>query len=308
MELTSQKFDVVVMGGGPAGMSAALWCAEVGLSSLIVEREYDLGGQLALIHGPIKNYLGLETANGNEMKQRFEANLARLNIKASFGVEVESLDLDRKIARLVDRRSFEWGALIFATGVRRRLLGIPGEKEFVDRGVLNSGVGEKSKADGKTVVIVGGGDAALENSLILSDVASRVILVHRRAEFTARQEFIDAADRRSNIEFMTGKTVASIDGDDHVRSVTVKDLGDNTVSTISSDLVLIRIGVSPNSELLSGKVEMDRSGYVIVDASGASSAANVFAVGDVANPHSPTISTAVGTGATAVKVILDKSN
>jgi thioredoxin reductase (NADPH) len=198
--------------------------------------------------------------------------------------------------------------LIFAAGVRRRLLGIPGEKELVGRGVLISGVGEKLKAEGKTVVIVGGGDAALENSLILSDVAPRVIVVHRRAQFAARQEFIDAAVRRSNIEFMTGKTAVSINGEDRVRSVTVKDISDSTVSTVDTDLVLVRIGVVPNSELLSGKVEMDRSGYIIVDASGLSSAANVFAVGDVANPQSPTISTAVGTGATAVKTILDKSN
>ncbi|MBK9529817.1 MAG: FAD-dependent oxidoreductase [Acidobacteria bacterium] len=308
MEINSHKFDVVVIGGGPAGMSAALWCAEVGLSVLIVERKNELGGQLSLIHNPIRNYLGVETANGQEMKQRFVANLTCLKIETTFGVAVECIDLERKVANLSDGRSFEWGSLIFATGVRRRSLGIPGEKEFVGRGVLNSGVGEKHKAEGKTVVVVGGGDAALENSLILSDVASRVVVVHRRAQFTARQEFINAAVRRSNIEFMTGKSTISINGDDRVRGVTVHDISDHTVSAVVSDLVLVRIGVVPNSELLSGIVEMDRAGYVIVDASGASSAANVFAVGDVAHPLSPTISTAVGTGATVVKTILGKSN
>ncbi len=289
-------------------MSAALWCAEVGLSALIVERENDLGGQLSHIHNPIRNYLGVETANGHEMKQRFVASLACLEIETTFGVAVECIDVERKVANLSDGRSFEWGSLIFATGVRRRLLGIQGEKEFVGRGVLNSGVGEKHKAEGKTVVVIGGGDAALENSLILSDVASRVVVVHRRAQFTARQEFIDAAVRRSNIELMTGKTAISINGDERVSGVTIHDISDHTVSTVVSDLVLVRIGVVPNSELLSGRVEMDRAGYVIVDASGASSAANVFAVGDVAHPNSPTISTAVGTGATVVKTILGKSN
>jgi len=308
MKINFQTFDVVVIGGGPAGMSAALWCAEVGLSALIVERENDLGGQLSHIHNPIRNYLGVETVNGHEMKQRFVASLACLEIETTFGVAVKCIDLERKVANLSDGRSFEWGSLIFATGVRRRLLGIQGEKEFVGRGVLNSGVGEKDKAEGKTVVVVGGGDAALENSLILSDVASRVVVVHRRAQFTARQEFIDAAVRRSNIELMTGKTAISINGDERVSGVTIHDISDHTVSTVVADLVLVRIGVVPNSELLSGRVEMDRAGYVIVDASGASSAANVFAVGDVAHPNSPTISTAVGTGATVVKTILGKSN
>ncbi len=298
------KFDVVIIGGGPAGMSAALWSAETGLSCILIERQSELGGQLHSVNNPIKNYLGLEAANGRAMNERFVRGLDGTDIERSIGVAVEGLDYERKIVNLVDGRSYEWGSLILATGVRRRLLGIPGENEFIGRGVLSSGAGEKLKADGRTVVIVGGGDAAIENALILSEFASKVIVVHRRAEFTARQEFIDGAANRSNIEFMTGAIPTSINGDDRVRSVTVMDRSENTESIVPTDLVLVRIGVLPNSELLASKVEMNASGYVTVDACGATSVANIFAVGDVANPASPTISTAVGTGATAIKSIL----
>lgn len=304
MGVLSAKFDVVIIGGGPAGMSAALWCADTGLSVILIERENDLGGQLGLIHNPIKNYIGLEAANGREIKEKFLRSLEGLNIVRSVGVAVENLDLEFKIATLSDGRTFAGKSLILATGVRRRRLGVSGETEFQGRGILSSGVGEKTTAIGKNVVIVGGGDAALENALLLSEVASQVTVVHRRNQFSARREFVDEAHRRPKIRLLTESYLTSIDGVEQLTSVKISSGSDDTESTIATDLLLIRIGVIPNTELFAGKLKLDERHYVLVDSQGATSVPGVFAVGDVAHPSSPTISTATGSAATAVKSIL----
>ena len=306
MNILSRKFDVAIIGGGPAGMSASLWCADMGLTAILIEREGRLGGQLASINNPIKNYLGLETSNGDEMTQRLVRSLDGLNCKRLTGVAVEKLDLDAKVVTMADGNSFDAGAIVIATGVRRRTLGIPGEREFQGRGILCSGVGEKLEATGKAVVIIGGGDAAIENALILSDVASRVTVIHRRSDLSARREFSDEAKLRSNIELVMEAVVTSINGGEKLTSVTVKT--GSTESVICTDLVLVRIGVVPNSELVAGILERDENNFIKVDASGRTSMSGIFAVGDVANPGSPTISTAVGTAATAIKSIKFISN
>ena len=301
------KFDVAIIGGGPAGMSAALWCVETGLTVALIEGER-LGGQLNIIHNPIKNYIGSVAANGAEMSSKFISSLESLPMERVIGIPAESVDFGARIVTLIDGRSFEWRSLVIATGVRRRQLSIPGEAEFFGRGVMISGVGEKQKAIGKNLVIVGGGDAAVENALILSEIAAKVLLVHRRSHLSARQPFVGEARLRPNIQFLFDTTVTAIEGTKQVTEVVVNDQVRNLKSIIATDLVLVRIGVVPNSELASHCVETDDRGYIVVNANGETSTAGVFAVGDVANPRSPTISTATGTAATAVKSISHKSN
>lgn len=307
MDVSDAKFDVVIIGGGPAGMSAALWCVETGLTVALIEGER-LGGQLNIIHNPIKNYIGSVAANGAEMSSKFISSLESLPMERVIGIPAESVDFGARIVTLIDGRSFEWRSLVIATGVRRRQLSIPGEAEFLGRGVMISGVGEKQTAIGKTVVIIGGGDAAVENALLLSEVAANVMVVHRRSFCSARQPFVGEAMLRPNIQFLFDTTVTAIEGAKQVTKVVVNDQVSNLKSIIATDLVLVRIGVVPNSELASHCIETDDRGYIVVDAKGETSTAGVFAVGDVANPRSPTISTATGTAATAVKSISDKSN
>ncbi|HYJ91606.1 MAG TPA: FAD-dependent oxidoreductase, partial [Pyrinomonadaceae bacterium] len=192
-------------------------------------------------------------------------------------------------------------SLILAMGVRRRRLNISGESEFTGKGILTSGAKEKHSVAGKHVVIVGGGDAALENAHILSEFAERVYVVHRRSEFRARPEFVSEARHNRLIALIYDSVLSSIDGDASVRSVTIQNLKTHAQRVIPADAVLIRIGVQPNSELVQGQLELDRSGYVKTDHLCQTSQANVFAVGDIANPTSPTIATAAGNGATAIK-------
>ena len=265
-------------------MSAALWCVETGLTVALIEGER-LGGQLNIIHNPIKNYIGSVAANGAEMSSKFISSLESLPMERVIGIPAESVDFGARIVTLIDGRSFDWKFLVIATGVRRRKLNIPGEAEFLGRGVMISGVGEKQAAIGKNLVIVGGGDAAVENALILSEIAAKVLLVHRRSYLSARQPFVGEAMLRPNIQFLFDTTVTAIEGTKQVTEVVVNDQVRNLKSIIATDLVLVRIGVVPNSELASHCVETDDRGYIVVNANGETSTAGVFAVGDVANPR-----------------------
>jgi thioredoxin reductase (NADPH) len=222
------------------------------------------------------------------------------------GCEVVSIDLPARSVALVDGGEIEFGCLILATGVRRRQLGVPGELEFRGKGIIESGVRDRELVTGKKVVIVGGGDAAIENALILSAFASSVTVVHRRTGFTARDEMIRKVDSRGNVEFSLGSEVTKITGGHEVSAVEVTDVASGLVRQLPADAVLVRIGVEPNSELVRGIVDLDAKGYVAVDALCESSTEGIFAVGDVANPVSPTLSTAAGTGATAAKACVNR--
>jgi thioredoxin reductase (NADPH) len=290
----------LIIGGGPAAMSAALWCVELGLDPLLVERLDRFGGQLWLTHNEISNYLGVKATNGAELAKLFSDSIAERGVMCKFGTNVENVDVESVTAMLAGGEVIRAGAIIVATGVSRRKLNIAGEDEFRGKGVLSSGQLAKETVAGRRVLIVGGGDAALENAVVLSRFAAHTTVVHRRSELTARPEFRDAA-KDAGVEFIFDSTVTAITGGDRVTGVSLQTAAGER--TLPVDNVLIRIGVEPNSGLLKGKVTLDDKGYVVADACGRTSARSIYAVGDVANRVSPTISTAVGMGAAAAKAI-----
>lgn len=299
MNLETRHFDVVVVGGGPGGIAAALWCRELGLSVALIEKGAELGGQLLRIFNPIKNYPGLRTENGAELARLFTASLDNPSPVVITGVAVCSINFADRILSLSNGETISAGAIVFATGVRRRRLGVPGEAEFLGRGVLESGVGQRNECKNKRVVIVGGGDAAVENAVILGKVASAVTVVHRRGDFSARTEFLDEAHSLKNVEFDMNATVEAIEGDSTVRGVRISENG--RTREIEADAVLIRIGVEPNSSIAAVALDVDNEGYIKVDRECRTSMEGIYAIGDLANPDSPTICTAVGMGATAAK-------
>lgn len=303
MEEPATEIDVLIIGGGPAGMSAALWCADLGLGSVVLEQRAEPGGQLLHTFGPVKNYLGIEAANGRDLRDRFLKHLENRRAAVATGATVERADLASRTVLLHDGRRFSANSIVIATGVRRRKLGVPGEDEFSGRGILESGVGDRDTLEGKDVVIVGGGDAAIENAAILGERARKIIVVHRRTEFGARAELIERALSSGRVEFVTGAEVARVAGAEVVNGVEVRDALTGKTTFIEADALLIRIGVVPNTELFRRQIELDSTGYIIVAADGTTSVTGIYAAGDVANPVSPTISTAVGTAATAVKSI-----
>jgi thioredoxin reductase (NADPH) len=295
--------DVVIIGAGPAGLSALLWCADLGLDAAIVEQRPEPGGQLLSIHNPITNYLGLTTQNGREMSNRFLDQAAGLLTNQYIDIAASAIDVENKVVRLSDGRAIKVAAIILATGVRRRRLGIEGETEFEGRGVLESGAKEKASLKDKRVVIVGGGDAALENALIIGEYASEIIVIHRRGTFSARPEFVAAAVRHPKVRIVYDARPVRIIGSGHVEAIEFVHIPGGEPETIPTDAVLIRIGVEPNSDLIREQVSTDDRGYILTGTQCETSVPGIFAVGDVANPTAPTISAAAGSAATAAKAI-----
>lgn len=296
-----ESVDVIIIGGGPAGISAAIWCAELQLSAILFECSKELGGQLTKINAPIINYPGIVTENGREMSQRFSESLDRFETAIRSNEKIVNIDPAMMAVTSESGITYKSKVIVIATGVRRRTLEIPGELELVGRGILDSGVGSKDRLKGKDVLIVGGGDAAFENAVILSEVASQVTLVHRRSGFSAREEFVETARARSNVKIIAPARIVSINGVDAVESVTLQEHSSTTESTIPVDAVLIRVGVVPNSDILDTRISLDADGYVIVDRTCRTSCPRIFAVGDVSNKTAPTIASSVGDGATAIK-------
>src|SRR5207253_952525 len=183
--------DVVIIGAGPAGLSAARWSDELGLDTLMLEQNEEVGGQLSLIHNPIDNYLGLDADNGEQLRTRFIAQTEGCDFDLWTNVEIESADLKAKRIVLKSGEQLQSIAIIIATGLRRRRLGIPGENEFAGRGIIDSPTRDRERLAGKDVCVIGGGDAAAENALLLAQVCPTVTLVHRRKKLRARREFAE---------------------------------------------------------------------------------------------------------------------
>ena len=295
-----EQFDVVIIGGGPAGISAAVWCADLGLSSVVLERETEPYGQLRWIHNPIANYLGARARNGEELIELFEKTARPWNLRVETGAAVESVDCKRRTVTFAGGRAYSGRALFIATGIRRRTLGVPGEDRFMGNGILRSGAGERESVKGKRVAVAGGGDAAAENALLLADFAEHVHLIHRRDRLSARTEFRQAIESRANIESIFGSEVVELGGGERLEYVDIAG-PDGSIYRLPADHFIARIGVAPNSEIVASQLDLDPRGYILVDAESRTSVEAVYAIGDVANPTSPTITAATGTGTTAAK-------
>lgn len=299
--MSKTSIEVLIIGGGPAGMSAALWCVELGWKATLVEKRSQLGGQLHWIHNPVENYLGIAAADGKEIFDRFESSLARRDFERILNFDIAALDLIDKTARDAQGTVISAEAIVLATGIRRRKLGVPGEDAFAGKGIVESGSKDARSAKGKRVAVVGGGDAAAENALMLAEYAEKVFLVHRRDKLSARDAFLDAVASNPKIEFLMNASVTEIGGKDSLEWIDVN--AGSSAERLALDNLIVRIGVEPNSELVAGQVELDSRGYVTIDAACRTSAENFFAIGDVANPIAPTIASATGMAATAIKNI-----
>lgn len=300
--------DVIIIGGGPGGLSAAFWCAELGLKAALFEKEPEFGGQLLWTFNSITNYLGIEEISGRDLRDKFLRHVENKNVQLVCGISVNSVDLEQKSIWLSDGRRLSAKAIIIATGVRRRQLGVPGESEFRNSGILDSGVRSKNEVAGKTVMIVGGGDAAMENATILSEVAEKVILVHRRDKFTARQEFVKRIEIAGNIDIIFNSELVEIFGSKSVEGVIVKNISTGDDTRIATDAVLIRVGVEPNTSLFEGQLSSVPGGYIAVNNECETDISRVYAIGDVTGGASPTISTAAGNGATTAMAIAAELN
>ncbi|HEV8203434.1 MAG TPA: FAD-dependent oxidoreductase [Pyrinomonadaceae bacterium] len=300
--------DVIIIGAGPAGLSTAFWCDELGLDALVLEQAEEIGGQLHRVYNPIGNYLGLKTRNGQELLDLFAADVDEAEFDLWKQTSITSVDLKAKRISLASGEELQAIAIVIATGVRQRQLGVPGEKEFVGKGMIESAARDRQLFAGKDVCVVGGGDAAVENALLLAEVCPTVTLVHRGKKLRARHEFKEKLQAVHCITIFTESVLTRIIGEDDVVAVEIQRKQGLKPFQMAVRGVLIRIGVEPNTELFKGQLETDEKGYLMVNSRQESNVPMVFGVGDVANPMAPTISGATGAGATAAKVIASRLN
>lgn len=300
--------DVIIIGAGPAGLSAAFWCDELGLDTLVLEQAEEIGGQLRRVYNPINNYLGLKARNGAELLELFTKDVADAGFDLWTQTQIDSIDLRARRVSLRSGERLQSIAIILATGVRPRSLGILGEKELAGKGMIESGARDRDLFAGQDVCVVGGGDAAVENALLLAEVCPTVTVVHRGKKLRARREFVERLQPNHAVTVFTESVLTRIIGDERLEAVEIQRKDGLKPFQLAVRGLLIRIGVDPNTELVRDQLELDQKGFVTVSSEQETSVPMVFAIGDVSNPTAPTISGATGAGATAAKVIAARLN
>ncbi|HJU94283.1 MAG TPA: FAD-dependent oxidoreductase [Pyrinomonadaceae bacterium] len=300
--------DVIIIGAGPAGLSTAFWCDELGLDTLVLEQDEQIGGQLHRVYNPIGNYLGLKTRNGEELLKLFAKDVDAADFDLWTGANITAIELKARRISLESGENLQSIAIVIATGVRPRQLGVPGEKEFVGKGVIESGARDRELFAGQDVCVVGGGDAAVENAVLLAEVCATVTLVHRGKKLRARRELAERLQPNNRVTVFTESVLTRIIGDEAVQAVEIHRKEGLKPFQLAVSGVLIRIGVEPNTELFREQLETDEKGFIAVNSQQETSVPLVFAVGDVSNAIAPTISSATGAGATAAKVIAARLN
>ena len=291
-------YDMIIIGGGPAGYTAALYGARAGLSTLVMEKMV-VGGQMALTD-KIDNYPGFEDgieglSLGEKMKNEAERSGARTVFATVLSADLKS---DPKVIKTSDD-IFYGRTVVIATGAEPRELGVAMEKELVGRGVSYCATCDGMFFKGKAVVVVGGGNTAAADILLLSRIASKVFVVHRRDTMRASKTYHETLMKAENVEFCWDSQVTGILSDDKVTGVRIKNINTGDERKLSCDGIFVAIGRKPASELAAGQLDLDERGYVITDESTKTNIPGVFAAGDVRTKVLRQVITAASDGAMA---------
>ena len=293
-----QRTKVLILGSGPGGLTAALYTARADLEPIVMTG-MELGGQVSLTH-IVENYPGFpEGVGGAEMVELFQKQAERFGAKLEFDTAVE-VDLSNRPFRVKGySNEYLTDSLIITTGATPRHLGVPGEVELTGRGVSYCATCDGWFFKDKDVVVVGGGDSALEEGLFLTRYANSVTIIHRRDELRAGQILQNRAKANPKVKFIWDTIVEEIVGEDAVRHLRLKNKKTGEISEHETDGVFIFIGHIPNTKLFEGQLEMDDLGYLEVNNLMHTSVPGVYAAGEVADPHFRQVITSAGMGAAA---------
>ena len=294
-----QIYDMIVIGGGPAGCTAALYAARSGLSVVVLEK-LSAGGQMALTE-QIDNYPGFEGGiDGFTLGEKMQQSAERFGARTELA-EVYKADLSGKLKTLeTSEGAFRARTVVVATGASPRTLGVPDEEALVGKGVHYCAACDGAFYRGKTVAVVGGGNSAAADALTLSRLAEKVYLIHRRDSLRATRVYHEPLLCASNLEFCWNSTVSALLHGDRLTGLRLRDVQTDTERELPCDGVFISVGRAPATELFQSELALDKAGYIIADESTRTNLPGVFAVGDVRTKALRQVVTAVSDGAVAV--------
>ncbi len=294
--MDNQTYDLVIVGGGPAGLTAGIYAQRAGLKTLLLEGELP-GGQ-ANEAPSIENYPGFPEISGMELAQKMRDHAVGLDLPIEMKMVRKISSNDKhKIIQTSDT-DIKAKTVLVTTGAKPRRLDIKGEKEFLGKGVSYCGTCDGPFFRNKVVAAIGGGDRALKEALFLANIASKIYVIHRRDEFRAEKINVDRAQKKENIEFVLNSVVDEIKGEQLVNSITLRDVGSQQTKNVELDGVFVFVGVVPRNDFIDA--EKDAHGFLITDPNLKTSIDGVFAAGDCRSKTLRQVATAVGEGAQVI--------
>ena len=293
------RYDVLIIGSGPAGLGAAIYAVRAGLRTAVIDRSPVSGGQVLTTY-EVDNYLGFPGLSGSELSDKFRMHADNLGV-SFITADVQGVEnaASEKIVHTAEG-DFVANAVILATGASHSKLGVPGEENLSGMGVSYCATCDGAFFRNRTVAVVGGGDVAVEDAVFLAGICKKVYLIHRRDKLRAADSLQKKLLSLENVEVIWNSEVKEIAGEDIVEGVSVYNNVSKTQSSLAVNGVFIAVGIVPNTKMFQGMVEMDEKGYILADETCVTSQKGIFAAGDIRKKTMRQIITAVADGANAV--------
>ena len=292
-------YDIIIIGSGPAGLSAAIYAQRACLDTIVIEKNGISGGQV-LNTWEVDNYPGFPGVTGFELSRQFREHANKLGARVVQD-EVVQVELSGNVKKVVcEEETYEARCVIQASGAHHRTLEVPGEEELRGAGVSYCATCDGAFFRGRTVAVVGGGDAALEDAIFLARMCEKVYIVHRRDKLRGAKRLQERLQALENIEFVWNSETVAIEGNAQVEALRLRQTKTGEEKRLDVDGVFIAVGIAPESELYAGQLELDEQGYIRADESGQTSVPGVFAAGDVRTKALRQILTAASDGANCV--------